>query len=120
MNKTDPMDETSLARRDPRKCTATNREGQPCRKFPMRGGRVCRAHGGAAPQTKAKAAAMVELAELRLRNLAPKAVDVLERLLTAESEAVALGAARDVTDRAVGKAKERIDVAAQVIVHRPW
>ena len=131
MNETDPMDDsgtginpvstlTGIEQRDPRRCHATNREGQPCRKFPMRGGRVCRAHGGAAPQTKAKAAAMVELAELRLRNLAPKAVDVLERLLTAESEAVALSAALDLTDRAVGKPKERVDVAAQIVVHRPW
>ena len=51
----------------------------------------------------------VELAELRLRGLAPRAVDVLERLLTAESEAVALGAARDLTDRAVGKATEKFN-----------
>jgi hypothetical protein len=134
MNDRDPLDdsgtgiepvstithETGIDRRDPRRCTATNRAGQPCGKYSMRGGTVCRAHGGAAPQTKAKAAAMVELAELRLRNLAPKALDVLERLLTAESEAVSLAAARDVTDRAVGKPRERVDVAASIQVVRPW
>jgi hypothetical protein len=120
MNETDPMDETGIERRDPRKCTAHNRAGSPCGKFSMRGQNVCRAHGGGSPQAKAKAAAMVELAELKLRNLAPRAVDVLKRLLTAESEAVALGAARDLTDRAVGKATEKIQVAAQVVVHRPW
>ena len=93
---------------------------RPAESFRCGGQNVCRAHGGGSPQAKAKAAAMVELAELKLRNLAPRAVDVLERLLTAESEAVALGAARDLTDRAGGKATEKIQVAAQVVVHRPW
>ena len=59
-------------------------------------------HAGA----RAKAAAMVELTELRLRNLEPRAVDVLERLLTAESESVALGAANSLVDRSCGKARE--------------
>ena len=90
---------------------------RPAESFRCGGQNVCRAHGGGSPQAKAKAAAMVELAELKLRNLAPRAVDVLERLLTAESEAVA---ALDLTDRAVGKATEKIQVAAQVVVHRPW
>jgi hypothetical protein len=121
MNETNPMDETSLERRDPRKCTATNRAGQPCGKYSMRGGTVCRAHGGAAPQTQAKAQAMVELAELRLRNLAPRAVAELESLVTgAESEQVRLQAANSLVDRSVGKPKERVDVAAQIVVHRPW
>ena len=48
------MDETSTERRDPRRCTATNRAGAPCQKFSMRGQAVCRSHGGASPQAKAK------------------------------------------------------------------
>ena len=115
------MDETSIARRDPRRCTATNREGQPCRKYSMRGMTVCRNHGGASPQAMAKAAEMVELAQLRLRNLAPRAVSELEALVTnATSEAVRLGAANSLVDRAVGKATERIHVAASIVVKRPW
>ena len=51
---------------------------------------------------------------------APRAVDVLERLLTAESESVALGAANSLADRSLGKATERIQVAAAVVVKRPW
>jgi len=51
---------------------------------------------------------------------APPAVDVLERLLTAESESVALGAANSLVDRSVGKATERIQVAAAITVRRPW
>ena len=121
MNGPDPMDETSVERRDPRRCTAHNRAGAPCGKFTMRGQTVCRAHGGASPQAKAKAAEMVELAELRLRNLAPRAVSELESLVThASSEAVRLGAANSLVDRAVGKATERIHVAASIVVKRPW
>ena len=73
-------------------------------------------HAGA----RAKAAAMVELTELRLRNLEPRAVDVLERLLTAESESVALGAANSLVDRSCGKARERVEVAASITVTRPF
>ena len=119
----DPMEvtETSIAPRDPRLCSATNREGQPCRKYSMRGQAVCRSHGGASPQAKAKAARMVELAEMRLRGLAPVAVAELEALVTsASSEAVRLAAARDLVDRSVGRATERIQVAAAITVKKPW
>ena len=115
------MEEASVERRDPRRCSATNREGQPCRKFSMRGQAVCRSHGGASPQAKAKAEQMIELAEMRLRGLAPVAVAELEALVTsATSEQVRLGAARDLVDRSVGKARERVEMAASITVTRPW
>ena len=123
MKEADPMEvtETSLEQRDVRLCSAHNWKGQPCGKFAMRGQTVCRNHGGASPQAKAKAEHMIELAELRLRNLAPRAVSELENLVTsATSEAVRLGAARDLADRSVGKAVERIHVAAAIMVKRPW
>ena len=41
-------------------------------------------------------------------------------LRVADSEAVRLGAARDLVDRSVGKAVERVQVAAPVTVKRPW
>ena len=64
---------------------------------------------------------MVQLAELKLRGLAPRAVAELEALATsAESEAVRLGAANSLVDRSVGKARERIQVAAAITVKRPW
>ena len=115
------MEETSMARRDPRRCTARNRAGAPCGKFAMKGQNVCRNHGGASPQAQAKAAEMVELAELRLRNLAPRAVATLEDLvINATSEQVRLGAANSLVDRSVGRATERIQVAAAITVKRPW
>ena len=135
MNEPDPMDdhgtgidpvstirhETGVERRDPRRCTAHNRAGAPCGKFSMRGQTVCRNHGGSSPQALAKAAAAVELAELRLRNLAPRAVVELENLVTsADSEQVRLQAANLLVDRSVGRATERIHVAAAITVKRPW
>jgi len=60
-------------------------------------------------------------AEARLRGLAGPAVATLEDLVTnAQSEAVRLGAARDLVDRALEKAVERVNVAAAITVQRPW
>ena len=116
-----PLDQTEERPPHPRKCTATNREGQPCRKFSMRGQNVYKNHGGGSPQALARAEEMVQLAELRIRGLAPRAVGELENLLTnASSEAVRLGAANSLVDRAVGRAAERIQVAAAITVVRPW
>ena len=62
-----------------------------------------------------------ELTELRLRNLAPRAVAELEALVTgADSEQVRLQAANSLVDRSVGRAAERIQVAAAITVKRPW
>ena len=82
---------------------------------------VCGTHGGRSPQAMAKAQRMVELAELRIRGLAPRAVAELESLVTsADSEQVRLQAANSLVDRSVGKATERVQVQAQVVVKRPW
>jgi hypothetical protein len=68
---------------------------------------------------RAKAAAMIEIAELRLRNIAPRSVAVLEALVTtASSEEVRLQAANSLVDRSVGRATERIHVAAEITVKR--
>jgi hypothetical protein len=45
-----------LARvRQARKCHARRKDGEPCGNYAINGGRVCRKHGGAAPQVRAKA-----------------------------------------------------------------
>ena len=117
----DPTKVTDIQPRDPRLCIGHNRAGAPCNKFARRGQRVCRNHGGSSPQALAKAAAAVELADLRLRNLAPRAVATLEDLvINATSEQVRLGAANSLVDRSVGRATERIQVAAAITVKRPW
>ena len=64
---------------------------------------------------------MVRLAEMRIRGLAPRAVAELESLVTsADSEQVRLQAANSLIDRSVGRAAERIQVAAAITVKRPW
>ena len=73
----------------------------------MMGGNVCRAHGGAAPQTKAKA-------QRRLQQ----AADVLvQRLLSFAldgdvADPVALAAIRDALDRAGMNAKTAVEITA--------
>ena len=81
---------------------------------------VCATHGGKPPQALAKAQATMELADMRLRGLTVPAVDLIERLLTAESEAVQLGAAKDVLNRGGLKATDRVEVAAVITVKQPW
>ena len=86
----------------------------------MKAQAVCAMHGGKAPRALAKAHAVMELADMRLRGLTMPAVDALERLLLADSEAVVLGAAKDVLDRGGLKATDGVEVATEITVKRPW
>ena len=108
--------------RHPRKCTAhSTRTKELCNRWAMRGQTVCMMHGGKSKQALAKAEEMVQLAELKLRGLAPVAARELENLVTsADSEPVRLQAANSLVDRSVGRATERIQVAAVITVRRPW
>lgn len=82
------MCETCGAEHDPRKCrghVTRDREGnrvppRPCGKFPMRGGVVCGAHGGLAPQVRAKArerAAEAQVARWAARQTVEPVTDPL-------------------------------------------
>lgn len=57
-----PMDPGGTKRR----CTARRTNGEPCKNAPMRGGLVCRKHGGGTPQ--ARAGASLRLAEQSIRR----------------------------------------------------
>jgi hypothetical protein len=46
------------------RCTAHRSDGAPCRAWAIRGGRVCAAHGGRAPQVRAAARRRLESAAL--------------------------------------------------------
>lgn len=95
MNATDPM--------KPR-CTATNRQGKRCGRFPIPGGTVCRMHGGAAPQVKLKA-------QERLAAYQDRAIDRLFTLVEQTSfPSTAFAAVRDVLDRTMGKPAEQVAV----------
>ena len=50
------------------KCTGHRSDGQPCRKYPIRGGKVCDTHGGSTPQAKRKAAQRLEIARFEARQ----------------------------------------------------
>ncbi|WP_272949910.1 HGGxSTG domain-containing protein [Mycolicibacterium fortuitum] len=49
-----------------RRCTAHNRQGNPCGQSPVPGATVCKFHGGAAPQTLKKARERLEAAADRM------------------------------------------------------
>jgi hypothetical protein len=87
-------------------CSATSKQsGQRCRRPAIAGGRVCRHHGGAAPQVAAKA-------RDRLMALQAPAIETLAFLMKKRGQfpSTAYAAARDVLDRTEGKAKETIDL----------
>jgi hypothetical protein len=75
------------------KCSGrSSRTGEPCQAYPVRGAAVCVAHGGRAPQVKAKAkqrrteqAARAELARLQL----PPVDDPLTALASVTAEVLA-------------------------------
>jgi len=78
-----------------RTCTAHTRDGTPCKNAPILGGTVCRMHGGAAPQVRARA-------DARLINGVPTMLTELRRIAIDESvpAPTRLAAIRDWLDRA--------------------
>jgi hypothetical protein len=102
---------------DPRRCTAHSRQtGRRCKNASMPGGRVCRYHGGAAPQVERKAAE-------RLRALEHPGIDVLARFLTPPEQATTLSAipqpstvlnaAKIVLDRTGHKPTDKLEIQTQ-------
>lgn len=77
-----------------RRCIAHRKNGDQCKNAAIKGGRVCRFHGGAAKHVKAAARTRLEnAAELMAKQL-------LGIALSADSEAVKLAAVKDALDRA--------------------
>lgn len=99
----------SLGRRLPRnRCHAHKKNGAQCKSAAIPGGRVCRKHGGSAPQTIAKA-------RVRLQMQTEKAADELilmamDRGLDYKRPDVRLAALREVLDRGGVGVKEEIDI----------
>jgi hypothetical protein len=107
---TDPSNEVAVkwSRGNPnRRCVATNNKtGERCRNWAIRGGAVCRYHGGATGHVKAKARERIE------RALDLMAMELLGIALGAESESVRLAAIRDALDRGGLTAKAALEVSA--------
>jgi hypothetical protein len=91
----------TVAHSDRPRCRAHNRLGASCSAFPIHGGSVCIVHGGGAPQVK-------KAAEDRIRELVDPALNRLAKLIEDDSSGVALGAVKDILDRAGYKPVERI------------
>jgi hypothetical protein len=87
---------------DNHRCTAHNQNAARCYAYAIPGGKVCRYHGGAAPQVKLAA-------EDRLRALVHPAITGLQQLIAqADSDSVRLSAIRDLLDRTGYKPTEKI------------
>ena len=82
-------------KRDPQRiCTANKSDGTHCKAYAIKGGTVCRVHGGSAPQVKA--AAMKRL----LDAVDPVAGELVKMAMGDKRDSVKLAAAKDVLDRA--------------------
>lgn len=92
-----------------------NRPGEQCKRWSIRGTTVCLVHGGRLPGVQEHSAAVVEAAKLRLIESADEAVDwLLDLGRNATSEAVRLGAAKEVLDRSGAKTADIVDVNVNV------
>lgn len=104
-------------RKDGITCTATTRKGKPCGNPPIRGGAICRYHGGDAPQVKAAAARRL------LEELVGPALAQLRRIVADGDvpDAVKMRAIDSILDRTEGKPATKIegslsiDSAAEVL-----
>src|SRR5690242_18758926 len=86
-------------------CTARRSDGQPCKAQAIRGGSVCRVHGGSAPQVRRKAAE-------RLATLIDPAIGVLATSMRQRKDRrLALSAAVDVLNRNNLTGKQQIEVS---------
>jgi hypothetical protein len=89
-----------------RRCVATNNKtGERCRNWAIRGGAVCRYHGGSTGHVKAKARERIE------RALDLMAMELLGIATGADSESVRLAAIRDALDRGGITAKAALEVS---------
>jgi hypothetical protein len=97
---------------DQTRCTARRRNGTPCHNRPIRGGTVCRMHGGSAPQVK-------RAAQVRLDMAADRAAAVMVRIMENENVPTAdqIRAAAHVLDRAGLRPGVLVDVS---VTHQTW
>lgn len=102
----------------PMKCSAHKTSGDPCKAYAIKGGTVCRVHGGSAPQVKAKAA---ERWRARLGEMVDPALDRLEALSEgAQTEAVKLRANDSILDRAGVKIDDdTVPAGVRIIIEYP-
>ncbi len=85
-------------------CTATNKAGKRCGGAAIKGGNVCRIHGGSAPQVRAAANA-------RLQALVHPSIDRIAKIIKDGEDIVAERAARGILDRTGYKEPDKIQLS---------
>ncbi len=96
-----------MKRKDGLTCTGTSKQTKErCGNPPIKGGKVCKFHGGAAPQVKAAGARRV------LEELVGPALVEMAAILNDEKTpaAVKLGAIKDILDRTGFKPVQQLEV----------
>lgn len=69
-------------------CVGHRKNGERCKRPPIKGGTVCYNHGGAARQVKAKAAVRLEISKWQLGDITEDPGEVLQRLVTQSSRRI--------------------------------
>lgn len=89
------------------KCKAHLKSGKPCSAWAIKGGTVCRTHGGSAPQ-------VIASAKMRLAALVSPAITELTRLMkTSKLDPVRLGCVKDILDRTGHKAVDVMEITSR-------
>lgn len=103
------MTKKGLDRMDsPTLCTAKKRNGGKCLNYAIRGAKVCRYHGGSAPQVRAAAQVRILMAS---DLAAKKLVDLMQSEKV--DDRVKLAAAKDLLDRANLAGKQALEVTVE-------
>ena len=99
-----------------RLCTAHRKDGEPCTQPAIKGGMVCRMHGGSAPQTKAKAARVL------LEELVGPALVEFKRMLEAPETpaAVRVSIVNSILDRTGYKPVVKVEGIPTVAAVEAW
>lgn len=89
----------------------TNRAGEPCGLWAIKGTTACKRHGGHTPVVRAKADRVVgEQVLEQLKQMVPKALARIEQIIDDPTDdKVALAAARDILDRAGHSAVHKVE-----------
>ena len=87
------------------KCTAHRQDGNPCTAYAIKGGSVCRVHGGSAPQVRA--AALRRL----LEAVDPAAGELIRIGLHAKQEAVRVQAIKELFARAGFGEPDKVEIS---------
>ena len=72
------------------RCSAKTTKGEQCKRWAIRGGTVCRSHGGAAPRAKARAAVRAEVLSWVLNDEYVDPGEVLLKLVSQSAARVQL------------------------------